>query len=125
MTKYGVILAIMDMASAKSDVNGPKKKACFWRILIIKKEDKNSKTKKVLKRKNQNCIEFYLSFIKFKNGFCHIKSHLNLKSYLLTLYFFSFAECTIHTKHLVPYTHKNAPKTYTPNCIKINISFHN
>ena len=25
MTKYGVVLAIMDMASAKSDVNGPKK----------------------------------------------------------------------------------------------------
>ena len=28
MTKYGVVLAIMDMASAKSDVNGPKKKVC-------------------------------------------------------------------------------------------------
>ena len=26
MTKYAVILAIMDMASVKSDVNGPKKK---------------------------------------------------------------------------------------------------
>ena len=26
MTTYGVILAIMDIASAKSDVNGPKKK---------------------------------------------------------------------------------------------------
>ena len=34
MTKYGVILAIMDMASAKSDVNDPKKKVCFGRILM-------------------------------------------------------------------------------------------
>ena len=29
MTKYGVILAIMDMVPAKSDVNGPKKKYVF------------------------------------------------------------------------------------------------
>ena len=36
MTTYGVILAIMDMASAKSDVNGPKKKVCFWRIVMKK-----------------------------------------------------------------------------------------
>ena len=28
MPNYGVILVIMDMASAKSDVNGPKKKVC-------------------------------------------------------------------------------------------------
>ena len=33
MTKlYAVVLAIMDMASAKSDVNGPKKKVHFWRL---------------------------------------------------------------------------------------------
>ena len=38
MTKYGVILAIKDMASAKSDVNGPKKKVCFWRILMKRDE---------------------------------------------------------------------------------------
>ena len=47
MTKFGVFLAIMDMASAKSDVNGPKKKVCFWRILIKKKSDKNTKKKKL------------------------------------------------------------------------------
>ena len=29
MTKYAVVLVIMDMASAKSDVNGPKKKYGF------------------------------------------------------------------------------------------------
>ena len=27
----------MDMESTKSDVGGPKKKVCFWRILIKKK----------------------------------------------------------------------------------------
>ena len=32
MTKYAVILAIMGMASAKSDSNGPKKKVCFGKI---------------------------------------------------------------------------------------------
>ena len=32
--KYGVVLAIMDMASSKSDANGPKKKVCFWKISI-------------------------------------------------------------------------------------------
>ena len=50
MTKYGVILAIMDMASAKSDVNGPKKKACFWRILIIKKRGQKQQNKKGVKK---------------------------------------------------------------------------
>ena len=35
-TTYGVILAIMDIASAKSDVNGPKKKVCLWRIVMKK-----------------------------------------------------------------------------------------
>jgi hypothetical protein len=33
----------MDIESAKSDVNGPKKKVRFWRILI--KHEKNSKKK--------------------------------------------------------------------------------
>ena len=42
MTQHVVVLLIMDIESAKSDVNGPKKKVCFWRILM-KKRDKNSK----------------------------------------------------------------------------------
>ena len=33
---------LMDMESAKIDVNGPKKKVHFWRILI-NKSDKNTK----------------------------------------------------------------------------------
>ena len=41
MTKYGVILVIMEMASAKSDVIDPKKKICFWHILM--KSAKNTK----------------------------------------------------------------------------------
>ena len=36
MTTYAVNLAIMDMASAKSDVNGPKKRVCLWRIVMKK-----------------------------------------------------------------------------------------
>ena len=36
MTKYCVVLAIMDMASAKSDVNGAKTIVCFWRLWIKK-----------------------------------------------------------------------------------------
>ena len=36
MTVYCVVLAIMDMASAKSDVNGAKKIVCFWRFWIKK-----------------------------------------------------------------------------------------
>ena len=32
MTEYCVVLAIMDMASAKSDVNGAKTIVCFWRL---------------------------------------------------------------------------------------------
>ena len=51
MTTYGFILAIMDMASAKSDVNGPKKQ--------------------VKKRIDQNYFKLKLSCNKFKNGFCH------------------------------------------------------
>ena len=34
MTQHVVVLLIMDMESAKFDVNGPKKKVRFWRILI-------------------------------------------------------------------------------------------
>ena len=36
MTKYGDILVIKDMASAKSDANGPKIKVSSWRILMKK-----------------------------------------------------------------------------------------
>ena len=32
MTQYVFVFLIMDMESAKSDVNGPKKKVRFWRI---------------------------------------------------------------------------------------------
>jgi hypothetical protein len=42
MTQYIFLLLIMDMESAKSDVNGPKKKVRFWRILIFFLRDKNS-----------------------------------------------------------------------------------
>jgi hypothetical protein len=34
MTQHVVVLLILDIESAKSDVNGPKKKVCFWRILM-------------------------------------------------------------------------------------------
>ena len=34
MTQHVVVLLIMDIESAKSDVNDPKKKVCFWRILM-------------------------------------------------------------------------------------------
>ena len=43
MTKYGVILAIMDMAPAKSDVNGSKKKVCFFLRILMKKGQKHQK----------------------------------------------------------------------------------
>ena len=41
MTKYVVVLAIMDMASAKSDVNDPKKKIIFLTTLSWKVTEKN------------------------------------------------------------------------------------
>ena len=41
MTQDAVVLLIMNMGSANSDVNGQKKKVHFWRILI-KKSDKNT-----------------------------------------------------------------------------------
>ena len=40
MTQYIFVFLIMDMESAKSDVNGPKKKYAFD---VLKKNDKNSK----------------------------------------------------------------------------------
>ena len=36
MTQHVVVFLIMDMESAKPDVNGPKKKVRFWRNLIKK-----------------------------------------------------------------------------------------
>ena len=41
MIKYAVVFAIMDMASAKSDVNGPKKKYVFCDFEL--ESDKNTK----------------------------------------------------------------------------------
>ena len=41
MTKYGVILAIMDMASAKSDLNGRQKFYVFGDFEL--ESDKNAK----------------------------------------------------------------------------------
>ena len=43
MTQHVVVLLIMDMESAKSDVNGQKKKVRFCRILINKSEKKSKK----------------------------------------------------------------------------------
>ena len=34
MTQHVVVLLIMGIESAKSDVYGPKKKVCFWCILM-------------------------------------------------------------------------------------------
>ena len=44
MTQHVIVLLIMDMESAKSDVNGPKKKVRFLRILIKKKATQKTKT---------------------------------------------------------------------------------
>ena len=38
MTKYAVALVIMDMASAKSDVNGQKKEICFGDFELEKRQ---------------------------------------------------------------------------------------
>ena len=46
-TKCANVLAIMDMASAKSDVNGPKKKACFWQLCRVTKTHKKCFNKKI------------------------------------------------------------------------------
>ena len=43
MTKYAVALGIMDMASAKSDVNGPKKKYNFFLRILIKRDKTQKK----------------------------------------------------------------------------------
>ena len=41
MTQHVVVLLIMDMESAKSDVNGQMTKICFWYFVL--KSDKNPK----------------------------------------------------------------------------------
>jgi hypothetical protein len=45
MTQHVVVLLIMDMESAKSDENSPKKKVRFWRILIKKNVTKTAKNR--------------------------------------------------------------------------------
>ena len=47
MPKYGIILAIMDMASAKSDVNGRKKK---YILDVFQYKSDKTPTKKRLKK---------------------------------------------------------------------------
>ena len=105
MTQHVVVLLIMDMESPKSDVNGPKKKVHFRRILMFTKSDKNTKKKTLrtyrpkcywIKQKNmlqkgidQNCIIINFSFHDFKNGFCQIKSDFNLKSFFFWARFWS------------------------------------
>ena len=68
MTKYGIMLAIMDKASAKSDVNGPKK-IMFLGTLNWKRT--KTKTKNLLKSKNHLYIvpgwRFYI-FLLFRLG---------------------------------------------------------
>ena len=56
MTTYGITFAIMDMASAKSDVNCPKKKN-VWAYCNEKvaKKNKKNKNKKLI---DPNCFEF-------------------------------------------------------------------
>ena len=60
MTTYGVIVAVM------SDVKGPKKKVCYWNI-VMKKGQKHQKIS--LKRIDPNCFELNLSVNKFKYVF--------------------------------------------------------
>ena len=76
-----------------------------------------------LKHIDSNCLELNLSFNKLVNIFCLFKSNFNL----FNGRFFSLAECTIHTKHTVPYTKTQnmLQKRMNPNCIIINLSFHN
>ena len=67
MTKYGIMLAIMDMVSAKYDVNGEKEKVCFFFAYLLKNWQKHQK--KVSKHVDPNWNELNLSFNKFKNVF--------------------------------------------------------
>ena len=71
----------MDMASAKSDVYGPTKKVCH--ILIFFKVT-TAPEKSLKKLIDTNWIELNLGLNKFYSGYGHVKTHLNLKSFLLT-----------------------------------------
>ena len=125
MTQHVVVLLIIDMESPKSEVNGPKKKVSFWRILT-KKWQKNQ-TKTLKKHIYPNCIELNLSFKKIEYDFRHIKSHSNLKSSWLALDFSVrlSVQYTRNTLYLAQ-KHKNMlQKRTNPNCIIINASFHN
>ena len=124
MTTHVVVLLIMYMESAKSDVIGPKQKVRFWRISIKTWQEQQ---KIGLKRIDPNCIELNLSFNEFKNGCCQIKSNLILKSSLLTLDFSVWlsVQFTLNTLYLTQ-KHKNMLQTrIEPNCIIVNLSFHN
>ena len=81
--------------------------AYFNKIMTKKKQKKSFKniwTQKVL---NQTWVSIYKKIV-----FCHIKSHLNLKSSLLMLDFSVWL--SVQYTHLVPYkkTQKYAQKTY-------------
>ena len=47
MTQHVVVLLIMDMESAKSDVNGPKKKYVFGAFYLKKKSDQKNNFKNI------------------------------------------------------------------------------
>ena len=55
MTKNCVVLAIMDMVSSKSDVNGARKIVCFWRLWIKKWQKPKNYVSKTY-RPNLYCI---------------------------------------------------------------------
>ena len=90
--------------------------------------DKQTEHQKIgLKRIDPNCIELDLSFNKFNNGVCNIKSYLNLKSILLTLYLsvWLVVKYTLNTLTLTQKHKKLLQKHTDPNCIEINWSFQN
>ena len=60
MTQHDVVLLIMDMESAKSNVNGPKKKVRLW--LIFNKNMTRTAKNRFKNVKTQNGIELNLSF---------------------------------------------------------------
>ena len=61
MTPHAVVLLIMDMESAKADVNGPEKKVHFWRILITNLQKHQ---KLFLKHTDPTLIKLNMSFKK-------------------------------------------------------------
>ena len=87
MTQHVVVLLIMDMESAKSDVNGAKKILCFWQLWIKKwQKPKNYVSKSY--RPNLYCIRLeVLYYLKKKKKKCldWVNPDLISKSSLLTL----------------------------------------